>query len=357
MRFECYTEIQAPKHVKHAPEDPPSHHECFEIAMDTIELADKLGFDVFNSIDHHYFEDFGISANPLAMWTAAAQQTDNIRFRTLLHNVSQHNPTSLAGQITEADHLTNGRLELGLGRGHAWIFPKASMSLDHVRPRSEEAYDVLNKALTGETFDYHGEYFDVENVTIAPEPYQDEYKVFTGGTSDSTYRDAGRRGWGIVVPPLLPLDILEEPLDIYRDACAEHGNEPDILFVHAVYMERDAETVKKEGKRALKAFLECNAWPTNDLPPEDEIRRNDFDFYLSGALEDLAATDWEDMVDQDIVWAGTPQEIVDKIGYLQENLEGLGGVAIMPFYGGMKQWKSTKILELFAEEVMPHFRD
>lgn len=357
MRFECYTEIQIPRHVEHAPEEVPTHHESFQTTMDLIEQADAYGFDVYNSIDHHYFEDFGISANPLATWSAAAQRTDQIRFRTLLHNTSQHNPTVLAGQITHADHLTEGRLELGMGRGHAWIFPKAGISLDDVRPRSKEAYDILEKALAGETFDYHGKYFDVENVTIAPEPYQDEYKIYTGGTSDSTYRDAGRRGWGVVVPPLLPLEILEEPLDIYRDECAKHGNEPDIVFLHAAYIEESVEQARREAERAMHAFLECNAWPTTDLPPEDEIRRNDFDFYLSGALEGLAAKSWDEIVEEGIAWAGPPQKIVDEIGYVKENLEGLKSICLVPHYGGLEKWKSMKVMQKFAEEVMPHFQD
>src|SRR6267143_1658195 len=83
------------------------------------EHADQVGFDVYSVIDHHFFQKFSISANPLALFTAAAQRTERIRFRVALFTLPLENPMRLAGQIAEADILTRGRLECGLGRGHA----------------------------------------------------------------------------------------------------------------------------------------------------------------------------------------------------------------------------------------------
>ncbi len=130
MRFGIYCEIQTP------PGKP--HYDMIWEIMRQIEHADQCGFDVYSVIDHHFFQKFSISANPLAMFAAAAQRTKRIRFRTALHTLPLENPMRLAGMIAETDILTNGRLECGLGRGHAWLFGPSSLPLEESRPRYNE---------------------------------------------------------------------------------------------------------------------------------------------------------------------------------------------------------------------------
>ena len=138
MRFGIYTETQCPL-------EKPHYDLTWEIVHQMIH-ADAVGFDSYSIIEHHFFPQFGISANPLAMFVAAAQHTKRLRFRTLCHTLPLHNPLILAGAIAEADLLTHGRLECGLGRGHAWLFPPASTPLAESRPRYEEALDLLTLA-------------------------------------------------------------------------------------------------------------------------------------------------------------------------------------------------------------------
>src|SRR6516162_11896406 len=114
LRFGLYAEMQAPRHK--------SHVELYRELMWQMEHADRAGFDVYSVIEHHFFQEFSISANPLALICAAAQRTRRIRFRVALHTLPLCNPMRLAGEIAAADILTNGRLETGLGRGHAWLF-------------------------------------------------------------------------------------------------------------------------------------------------------------------------------------------------------------------------------------------
>src|SRR5947209_7577398 len=186
MRFGIYCEIQTPP-------GKPHYDMTWEI-MRQIEHADECGFDVYSVIDHHFFQKFSISANPLAMFAAAAQRTKRIRFRTALHTLPLENPMRLAGMIAETDILTNGRLECGLGRGHAWLFGPSSLPLEESRPRYNEAIDILELAFTKEKFSYDGEYYKVKDVTVVPRPVQKPHpKFYTGGTSDITYQMAAKR--------------------------------------------------------------------------------------------------------------------------------------------------------------------
>jgi alkanesulfonate monooxygenase SsuD/methylene tetrahydromethanopterin reductase-like flavin-dependent oxidoreductase (luciferase family) len=351
MRFGIYCEIQTPPGKSH-------YHMTWEI-MRQIEHADEAGFDLYSVIDHHFFQKFSISANPLAMFAAAAQRTRRIRFRTALHTLPLENPMRLAGMIAETDILTNGRLECGLGRGHAWLFGPSALPLEESRPRYNEAVDILELAFAKETFSYDGQYYNVKNVSVVPRPVQKPHpKFYTGGTSDITYQMAGEKGWGIFVPPLLPWKVLEAPLNLYKTACAEHGHEPDIVYIRPVYIDEDEKTIRREVEQALLNFLAFNASPVESLQDETkkaELRAKGYGFYASGALESLTKLTYEEIVEQEIGFIGTPEKIVAQVERLQAK-GGIGELAIVSNFGGIEHWKSIKTQQLFAQNVIPAFQ-
>ncbi len=352
MRFGIYAEMQNPP-------GKPYEQLTWEI-FHQIEHADWVGFDVYSVIDHHFFEKFSISANPLALFAAAAQRTRRIRFRTALHTLPLENPLRLAGQIAEADILTGGRLECGLGRGHAWLFGPSNVALEESRPRYDEAIEILVRAWTQEKFSFEGTHYKVKDVSVVPKPVQKPHpRLFTGGTSDITYQMAGERGWGIFVPPLLPWKVLEGPLNIYKKACAEHGHQPDIVYIRPVYLDNDEALIRREVEQALYNFLAFNASPVESLQSEEkkaELRAKGYGFYASGALESLTKLTYEQIVEQEIGFIGTPAKVIQQI----KNLQAKGGItelAIVANFGGLEHWKSIKTQHLFATEVMPAFRD
>src|SRR5260370_13907542 len=102
------------------------------------------------------------------MFAAAAQRTKRIRFRTALHTLPLENPMRLAGMIAETDILTNGRLECGLGRGHAWLFGPSSVPLEESRPRYNEAIDILELPFTQGAFSYHAHSYYVVKFSFGP---------------------------------------------------------------------------------------------------------------------------------------------------------------------------------------------
>ena len=323
-----------------------------------IEHADAVGFDVYSLIDHHFFQKFSISANPLAMFTAAAQRTERIRFRVALFTLPLENPMRLAGQIAEADILTRGRLECGLGRGHAWLFGPSCMPLEESRPRYDEAVEILLRAWSQEKFSYDGKFYNVKDVSVVPRPLQQPHPpLFTGGTSDITYQMAGARGWGIFVPPLLPWAVLEKPLGIYKKACAENGHEPNIVYIRPVYLDEEEKQIRKEVEGALHNFLAFNASPVESLQEESkkaELRAKGYGFYASGALESLTKLTYEEIVEQEIGFIGTPEKVIRQIQNLQAK-GGIGELAIVSNFGGLEHWKSIKTQHLFATRVMPAF--
>jgi alkanesulfonate monooxygenase SsuD/methylene tetrahydromethanopterin reductase-like flavin-dependent oxidoreductase (luciferase family) len=350
VRFSLYSELQL--------HPGKTAEQLYAEVLEQIQNADRLGFDCYAAIEHFFFPKFSISANPTALFTAAAQHTRNIRFRTMLHALPYHNPMVLASVIHTTHVLTGGRYEWGVGRGHGWIPTKAGVPLDeHARPRYEEAVDLLLAALDNETFSHHGEYFDVDDSHIVPF-VSTPYRVYLGGTSDRTYTLAAERGWGVAVPPLLPYKVLENQLDLYRSACAEHGTTPDIVWIHACHLDEDRDTAVREGRDWITGFIQGNCSPLTEYPkpPTDGLIAAGYGFYTAGIMEQLAEVPYEQLIDDDYVWVGTPQDIIERIEETLSVCEGLQEIGITVNAGGAPNWMAIKNQELFAQHVIPHFK-
>ena len=350
MRFSLYSELQL--HPGKTPE------QMYAEVLEQIVNADRLGYDCYAAIEHFFFPKFSISANPTALFAAAAQRTSSIRFRTMLHALPYHNPLVLASAIAVTDILTGGRYEWGVGRGHGWIPEKAGIPLDeHARPSYEEAVDLLFEALENERFSFKGTYFDVSDSHIVPFP-QRPFRIFLGGTSDRTYELAAQRGWGVAVPPLLPYAALSQQLDLYRAKCAEHGTTPDIVWIHACHLDDDRDTALREARAWVNGFIYGNSSPLleYDKPDAEALGKAGYGFYAAGIMEQLAEVPFEQLVADDYVWVGTPEDVIERIEETRRVCEGVTEVGITVNGGGAPHWMAIKNQELFAARVIPHFR-
>ena len=347
MRFSIYSEMQL------WPGKSPAR--LYAEVEEQIVHADRMGYDAYAVVEHFFFPRFSIAPDPIALFAAVAPRTRRIRFRTMLHVLPFHNPTVLASRIAAAQILTGGRYEFGVGRGHGWGPPKAGVRLEDVRELYDESFEVFFKALQHERFSHEGRFYEVHDSHIVPPPTPPA-RVFVGGTSDSTYELAGRRGWSVAVPPLLPYEALRDQLDIYRHSCAEHGNTPDIVWIHACYMDSDREVALRDGELAMRRFLEGNASPLAELDPVEALNAAGYGFYTSGIMETLATTPYDEMIEGDVVWVGTPEDVAARVAAVIDVCEGLTEVAITANPGGFAHWQAIKTQEIFADEVAPRFR-
>ena len=348
MRFSIYSEMQ------HWPGKSPER--LYAEVAEQIVHADRLGYSSYAIVEHLFFPRFSISPDPLSFFCRVAPRTKQIRFRTMLHVLPYHNPTMLASRIAEAEILLDGRYEFGVGRGHGWIPPKAGVRMGDIKELYDESFELFFKALENERFSHEGRFYSVHDSHVQPPPPKRKLRIFVGGTSDSTYELAGRKGFSVAVPPLLPYKALERQLDIYRETCAAHGNEPDIVWIHACYMDEDRKVAERDAQQAMRGFLVGNASPLEERASDEELEKAGYGFYSSGIMEQLAATPYEEMIAGDIVWVGTPRDVIERIEQTLEVCPGISEVAITVNPGGFEHWKAIKTQELFADLVMPHFQ-
>lgn len=351
LRFGVYCEMQSPPDKSH----PELTWEVFRL----IEHADALGYDVYSLIEHHFFPTFGISANPLGMFTAVAQRTRRIRLRTLCHTLPLHNPLVLAGEIAQADILTGGRLEVGVGRGHAWLYPPSGLPFAESRGRYEEALELLRLAWSGERFSFDGRYTRVQDVQVVPQPLQKPHPpIYMTGTSGAAFRIAARNGWRICSGGPAPIDVFAEGFGTYRQACAEFGTEPHVGYVRAVFLADDENTAHREAREAILNFYAYNVRPHDSLLDpalQEPMQQAGYGFYASDALQAMKRLSYDDIIDQDLVYVGTPEQVVRRLGDLHSRWQ-FDEFSIVSHYGGIAPHQAYRNQELFARRVMPALR-
>ena len=160
------------------------------------------------------------------------------------------------------------------------------------------------------------------------------------------------------MPPLLPYKVLEQQLDLYRSSCAEHGTTPDIVWIHACHLDEDRETAFREGRDWINGFIQGNCSPLTEYekPPTDGLIAAGYGFYTAGIMEQLAEVPYEQLIDDDYVWVGTPDDIIARIEETLGVCEGIQEIGITVNAGNAPHWMAIKNQELFAEKVVPHFK-
>ncbi len=354
LRFGTYTEIQCPKGGDHA-----------ELMNDVVRLAehaDERGYEIFTTLEHPFFEQFAINPNPLALFCTLAQRTQNLRFRALCHTLPLHNPMILAGEIAQADILTGGRLECGIGRGHAWLNEPANIVLEENQERYVEALDILLKAWTEDRFSYSGKYYQVKDLSVVPKPIQKPYpKIFQVGTSMKWFGRAAEEGWGVCVGGPAPSVVFKEPADFYLDACKTAGTDPTLGYIKAIYLDEDEDRAIRDAKEAVENFITFNVSPMDSLgrtSPEEKQRLIDagYAFYAAEEFPNLRNLTYEQLLEAEIVLVGTPEKVGQQLLNLWKDFS-FQELIIMSYYGGIDLWRAMKTQELFSKQVMPMLQE
>jgi alkanesulfonate monooxygenase SsuD/methylene tetrahydromethanopterin reductase-like flavin-dependent oxidoreductase (luciferase family) len=129
-------------------------------------LADQLGCFCYHVSEHHG-TPLAMSPSPNMLLAAIAVETKNLRIGPLGALLPLYNPLRLAEEICILDNLSDGRLELGIGRGVSKIEMKFyNVDVAESRAMFEEALEVILRALTQETLDYSGQYYDFDMVPM-----------------------------------------------------------------------------------------------------------------------------------------------------------------------------------------------
>ena len=173
-------------------------------------------------------EDFPIP-DPLIWLTYLASATSTINLATGILILPQRNPVVLAKEVATLDHLSGGRVHLGIGVG--WMkeeFDAIGVPFDERGRRTDDHVAAMRALWSQEKATHHGEFTQFDECISRPQPVRGSVPIHIGGHTDIAARRAGRLGDGFF-PGRGTHEELSRSFDIVRNEAKEHGRDPDAI--------------------------------------------------------------------------------------------------------------------------------
>lgn len=319
--------------------------------LELIEALDHLGYDEA-WIGEHHSAGWETIASPEIFIAAAAERTRHIRLGTGVVSVPYHHPFHIADRMVLLDHLTRGRVMLGVGPG---ALPGDAYMLGieptTQRPRMEEGLGVIIQLMTSdEPVNHKSDWFELNDATLQLKPYQRPTMPMAVAStlSPSGMTAAGKHGVGVLSVASYSeqgLQALTTQWGFCEEAAAKAGRPaPD-----------------RNNWRIVMPFHLAESKEEAIADVEDGIMRWNNDYFVGtlGAPNQSPVSSGREAVERLTGFGGvigTPEEAVATINRLQEVSGGFGCIL-----GLAHEWttreKTLKSYELMARYVMPQVQD
>jgi len=342
---------------------PPgrSANQVIQQELEQVVWAEELGFDRVWFTEHHFIE-YGLAVDPAMLAAAAAMRTRRVRIGLAAAILPFHNPIRLAEQLAMVDNLSNGRLDVGVGRGNRPMeFGGYGIPQIESRERFEEILTMLRLAWTQERFSFAGKYYQADNVRVLPKPVQQPHPpLYMVCVGDETVASTARRG----IPMLNSIihgsvDQLVHSRDVYLNVLkAEGRSEQEKSALMDKWGVSRHIYVAPTDAQALEETKEAEMWYQSALrrfliPDRIEEAHPSLQPGFRALAERLDKITWEDLVRETVAF-GSPDTVSAKIDEMRKL--GVGEVMCWMNFGGLKYERVRRSMELFSREVMPNFR-
>lgn len=201
--------------------------------LEEIELADRVGLDVFGVGEHHR-PDY-VASSPATLLAAAAARTQRIRLASAVTVLSSDDPVRVFQQFATVDLISQGRAEIIVGRG-SFIesYPLFGFDLEDYEELATEKLDLLLKIRADTKVTWSGKHRPaLAGQGVYPRPVQQPLPVFigVGGTPESVIR-AAKLGLPLIIAIIGGSPKQFRPLaDLYRETWKAAGHPADKLFI------------------------------------------------------------------------------------------------------------------------------
>jgi alkanesulfonate monooxygenase SsuD/methylene tetrahydromethanopterin reductase-like flavin-dependent oxidoreductase (luciferase family) len=337
------------------PRPNSTHAEMFRRQLEEVELAERIGIDQIWFFEHH-LNPTGPVPSPNLLIAAAARTTSRIRFASMVNILPFRHPLLVAEEAAMLDNLTEGRFDMGLGRG---LRPPefAAFGVDQQQSREMfvESFDIIRRVFADEMFEHRGKYWTVrKDAPLAPPLVQRPHPPFlVSAQSEESLRWAAQHDI-----PFAQIDSLVEQAGrdatLYREVQRAHGHAPTprLYLMREIYVaDSDARARAEAQPWMLQHWQLWNRYTQfmrgGKLP-------DSYDFWRRQAPM-LYAMNFDEIVAKDMVILGGPETVANAILRLVSQLD-LMGLAMIFKLGAMPYDMVGRSMTFFGEEVIPRVR-
>lgn len=312
----------------------------FEERLKLIETYDRSSIHAYHLAEHHG-TPLGFAPSPNLFLAAASQRSRRLRLGQMVLLVPLYPPVRLIQEICMLDHLTGGRIELGVGRGVSPI-EVAFFGHDPLQGADmfAEAMEVVLQGLRNDELNHAGRFYRFERVPMVLKPVQRPHPpLWYGANRTESVATIAARGMNMMMNGAVAR--VREMTDLYHREWRLLGRDPEALphlglSRHVVVAENgaDARTIAARAYRPWRRHIE-KLWKERGVA---------FPLALPDEFEQLQA--------MGLGIAGAPREVQAAIT-AQAAAAGFTYFCARMCFGDMSYDEAARSTELFTREVMP----
>jgi alkanesulfonate monooxygenase SsuD/methylene tetrahydromethanopterin reductase-like flavin-dependent oxidoreductase (luciferase family) len=317
----------------------------YENRLRLVEAYDREGFHAYHIAEHHS-TPLGIASAPSVFLSAAVQRTRRIRLGTAVYTLPLVNPLRLLEEVCMLDHMSGGRLEMGIGRGSSpYELGYFGIGAEDSGTLYKEGYEVLMQGLQNKAINYEGKHYKFKDVPVVLECLQKPTPPqWYGLSAPAAVPWVAENGINVVCNG--PAANIRPVTDRYREIWAgtQRASRESLPLLgmvrHTVIAESRKEALEA-GKRGYDRWYASlqHLWRLHGNPMKHYPLPEDF---MTG-------------VNTGLLLAGTPDEVAES---LQREVEAAGVNYVLSrfAFGNLAYEESLRSATLFAREVMPRLQ-
>jgi alkanesulfonate monooxygenase SsuD/methylene tetrahydromethanopterin reductase-like flavin-dependent oxidoreductase (luciferase family) len=325
--------------------------------LDQAGAGEAAGFDYFWLTEMHFFREIGHSPCPDMLLAAVSQHTTRIRLGFAVLLVTVHNPYTIAERVATLDVLSNGRVELGIGRGSTpYMVEPFGVRQDSSRDMAREAMEAVMLMFEHEEFPgYQGKHFDLPRRHVLPRLIQRPHPpLWIAASNLATYEHAGRQGVGVIGVTRNSIKETREAIRTYRSVI-RHADRSG--YVGKAANENVAAFAltccDDDDRRARDLACAMARWYNGD----NDAELNRVRFATAGGKDAVVAKfrarSNDELIADGMAIGGDPDSICRQVERWQE--AGLDQMIFVLQAGFATNEQVSRSIELIGKKVIPRF--
>jgi alkanesulfonate monooxygenase SsuD/methylene tetrahydromethanopterin reductase-like flavin-dependent oxidoreductase (luciferase family) len=341
--------------------DPIKGHDLYQAYIDTLSLADELGFDGV-CVNEHHQTAYGLMPSPNLIAAALTQRTRHCKIAVIGNALPLYNPPlRVAEEFAMLDVLSAGRLVAGMVIGGGPEYFTYRVDPTTARERFREALDLIVKAWTQPgPFLWDSKHYHFPYVNPWPRPIQQPHPPIwiPGAGSMETIDFVAQRRYSYMGIPYFHIDTFHRVFDRFRSACEKAGYtaKPEQMgWGIPIYVAETDKQAREEFEPHFWYFIR-NLLKNISLVPPGYTSAKSALAMLKNRKAFLAEQEsWDDIEKGVFAIVGSPTTVRQKLERYQKEL-GVGVVLTGCQTGAVAHELTRKSMQLLAREVLPHIR-
>jgi len=336
-----------------------SDHDVYTNELRLADLAEPLGYQSIWGVEHH-FTSYTMCPDVLQFLTYCAGRTTTLQLGSMVVVLPWHDPIRVAEQLVVLDHMSNGRLIFGMGRGLGRIeFGGFGVDQEEARERFVESAQLILGGLETGQFEFDGKFVHQAPREIRPAPFKSfRGRTYAAAVSPESSEIMARLGIGILIIPQKPWDQVTTDLNNYRTVYRDvNGTDaPPPLCAGWTLCDDNADRAEERARTYIGGY-----WRTvldhYELVGDHLTHMKGYESY--GRMQQIVTSPGgaDAMIDFFLdlqVW-GTPERCYEKILDVRGRTGTDSFIGVFS-YAGMPYEIAEQNMRLFAGEVMPELQ-